>query len=142
MQKPNMYKEEATQDKKLLEELTSLSDQLMSLGHFDIYDLTYEEIARKLQKANMIDPSWVPGTPLQPRSNPTLTSTKAVPFYEFKWSSESTEIHGPYAASEMNAWKTQGYFSQSQKAWIRRVSEDENGNQYEFSEFTPSMNFV
>ncbi len=115
--------------------MTVLSDELMSIGHFDVYEASYEDIVRRLGKAGMIPQGWTPGTPLLPDTG----SMGASPIhqYEFKWGSEAQEVHGSYSAADMTVWKDSGYFDQETKPWIRQ-----SGTGSDFVEYTGSMTFT
>lgn len=112
----------------------------MSIGHFDVYDATYEDVVRKLAKAGYIPQGWTPGTPLPSTNGSGKTAMITSPSsstYEFKWGNDATEIHGPYSAADMTAWKDSGYFDQEQKPWIRQTETGAN-----FVEYNGSMTFI
>jgi hypothetical protein len=93
----------------------------MTLGHFDVYELTFEQITNKLQSD---------------QSNGTkFSSALDNKLFEFKWEKDATLIHGPFSGQEMQAWKDQGYFNQSQRPWIREI-----GN--EFVPFSADISFI
>ncbi|KAK3806388.1 MAG: hypothetical protein J3Q66DRAFT_270159, partial [Benniella sp.] len=50
--------EEETQRRKTIEKLTDLSDKMMAMGHFEIYEESYEQIIRKLRRADVISDDW------------------------------------------------------------------------------------
>jgi len=43
--------------------------------------------------------------------------------WEFKWSEDSTELHGPYNSEEIMAWADDGYFEEG--LWIRKNGKEE-----------------
>ncbi|RGB28932.1 hypothetical protein C1646_608986, partial [Rhizophagus diaphanus] len=46
--------------KKQIERLTDLSDKMMALGHFNVYDDTWEQILRNLKREGIVPEDWVP----------------------------------------------------------------------------------
>ncbi|KAF9913411.1 hypothetical protein BX616_010072 [Lobosporangium transversale] len=123
---------EGDKRKKLIEKLTDLSDRMMAMGHFDIYEETYEQIVRLLRKVDIIADDWEVGTPvLKPgeqaqamlEDDPLFASTVS---WEYKWANPSEdqdadEIFGPFSGAEMKSWNDQGFFSQGILA--RRVGD-------------------
>ena len=136
-----IFKASVPRDVEKINQLTYLSDQLMSLGHFDIYDLNYEQIIDKLKKQGVVGNDWAPGKPIGTIKNGNASNHASV-FYEFKWGSEGDDIFGPYGAEDMNAWQKQGYFDNgSSKAWIRHVRSGEYALQEKFKEYHSKMVF-
>ena len=112
----------------------------MSMGHFDIYDLNYEQIVHKLKNQGLIDKNWVSGEVII--ASTCKSGQQASSFYEFKWGSESSDIFGPYNAKDMKLWQGQGYLDKgSVKAWIRQVRSAEFALQEEFKEYDSKMQF-
>jgi CD2 antigen cytoplasmic tail-binding protein 2 len=135
------FKDNVPRDVEKINQLTYLSDQLMSLGHFDIYDLNYEQIIDKLKQHGVVGNDWTPGKPIQAIQN-GKTNNQASVFYEFKWGSEGDDIFGPYGSENMKSWQEQGYFdSGSSKAWIRQVRSGEYALQDSFKEYHSKMLF-
>ncbi|KAF9365415.1 hypothetical protein BGX34_010042 [Mortierella sp. NVP85] len=115
--------EEEIQRRKTIEKLTDLSDKMMAMGHFEIYEESYEQIVRKLRRADIIPDDWEVGTrvlkPGEEAENlledDTLLSTSAS--WEYKWANppegqSPDEIYGPFSGAEMKSWNEQGFFSQ------------------------------
>lgn len=128
-------------DVEKINQLTNLSDQLMSLGHFDIYDLNYEQIVDKLKTLGVVGNDWVPGKPVEAVKNGNSRNHASV-FYEFKWGSEGNDIFGPYGADDMKLWQKQGYFDKgSSTAWIRLVRTAEYALQDDFKEYNSKIQF-
>ncbi len=46
--------------KKKIECLTDLSDKMMALGHFNVYDDTWEQILRNLKREGVVPEDWMP----------------------------------------------------------------------------------
>ena len=114
----------------------------MSLGHFDIYDLNYEQIIDKLKKQGVVSNDWVPGNKVGIMPNGKSKTSNASIFYEFKWGMDANDIFGPYSAEDMKSWQSQGYFDQgSAKAWIREVRSGEFALQDDFKEYDSSIKF-
>ena len=125
-------------NKKNVELLTSLSDQLMAKGHFEVYELTFEQIKSKLTSIGMIDDAYQPGQNV----NNAYPESEQELFWEFKWGEDAEEIHGPFPNSNMKAWRDQGYFDQSVKAWVRKVTSTTPLDHLRgFEEFKPDMHF-
>lgn len=109
--------------RKTIEKLTDLCDKMMAMGHFDIYQESYEHIVRKLRRADVIPDDWEVGTPvLKPgeeavgmlEDDPLLSTSVS---WEYKWANPSEgqdpdEIFGPFSGAEMKSWSEQGFFSQ------------------------------
>ena len=113
----------------------------MSLGHFDIYDLNYEQIIDKLKKQGVVGNDWIPGKPIGSNRH-GKSSIQASIFYEFKWENNSNEVFGPFGVDDMKLWQKQGYFDQaSSKVWIRKVRSAEYALQDEFKEYESDMQF-
>ncbi|KAF9319915.1 hypothetical protein BG003_007760 [Podila horticola] len=115
--------EEDLARKKSIEKLTDLCDKMMALGHFDIYEETYEQMVRQLRRADLIADDWVIGTPVRKpgeadlsmlNDDPLLSSSAS---WEYKWANPpegqpADEVHGPFSGAEMKSWTEQGFFSQ------------------------------
>ncbi|PKY12847.1 hypothetical protein RhiirB3_398060 [Rhizophagus irregularis] len=130
--------------KKQIERLTDLSDKMMALGHFNVYDDTWEQILRNLKREGIVPEDWVPSSIEENvednRDNtlnvsyneissnvPTNLSTQQL-YWEYKWTdssgANSNEIHGPFSGEDMKAWNDQGFFAQG--ILLRRANtEDE-----------------
>lgn len=128
--KPEMSNE-ALDVKKKIEKLTDLADKMMAMGHFTIYDETWEEILRTLQRSGTVGTDWQPPSAaddeedlgrkedtyereeeIEEPPQQTNGSTKAGVQWEYKWTgSEASEVFGPYSTEEMQAWRTAGYFT-------------------------------
>ncbi|KAI8149198.1 hypothetical protein BJV82DRAFT_505506 [Fennellomyces sp. T-0311] len=52
--------DEAERQRKV-ERLTELADQMMALGHFGVYDDSFEEMVVDLRRAGVVPPNWMPG---------------------------------------------------------------------------------
>jgi len=95
----------------------------MAMGHFEIYEESYEQIIRKLRRADVIPDDWEVGTRvLKPgeeaedllEDDPLLSTSAS---WEYKWVSppegqSADEIYGPFSGAEMKSWNEQGFFSQ------------------------------
>lgn len=130
--------------KKQIERLTDLSDKMMALGHFNVYDDTWEQILRNLKREGIVPEDWMPSNIEENaednRNNtlnvsynevssnvPTNLSTQQL-YWEYKWTdssgANSNEIHGPFSGEDMKAWNDQGFFAQG--ILVRRANtEDE-----------------
>ncbi|KAF8944891.1 hypothetical protein BGZ47_003544 [Haplosporangium gracile] len=111
--------------RQVIEKLTDLCDKMMALGHFDIYEETYEQVVRKLRRADIIEDDWVVGTPiLKPgeqlaalldlENDPLLASTPTQ--WEYKWANaqegqDADQVFGPFSGADMKSWNEQGFFS-------------------------------
>ncbi|KAJ3053378.1 hypothetical protein HK097_004428 [Rhizophlyctis rosea] len=110
----------AAEKKNAVEQLTALSDKLMSLGQFDFESLTYEQIVRNLRIANLLDDAWQPGDAV-PEPQQSSSSTAPDTLWEYKWGTESEELFGPYTGQEMRNWNAQGFFKEG-GAMVREVN--------------------
>ncbi|KAG0198759.1 hypothetical protein BGX28_007819 [Mortierella sp. GBA30] len=129
--------------RQAIEKLTDLCDKMMSMGHFDIYEESYEQIVRALRRADLIADDWVIGTKvLKPgekvgallEDDPLLSNPVS---WEYKWANppegQSTdEVFGPFLGAEMKSWSDQGFFSQG--ILVRMVGDStfESGDKVNF----------
>ncbi|KAI1302860.1 hypothetical protein EDD11_005464 [Mortierella claussenii] len=125
--------DEEAKRRELIEKLTDLSDRMMAMGHFDIYEETYEQAVRALRRADIIPDDWVIGTRvLKPgeqaeailEDDPLFSSNPAS--WEYKWvnppEGQSTdEVFGPFSGPDMKSWNDQGFFSQG--ILVRKVGD-------------------
>ncbi|KAF9100070.1 hypothetical protein BGX29_006812 [Mortierella sp. GBA35] len=108
--------------RRTIEKLTDLCDKMMAMGHFDVYEETYEQMVRNLRRADVIPDDWEVGTPvLKPGEHleamldddPLLSSTAQ---WEYKWASpqegqDADQVFGPFSSADMKSWSEQGFFS-------------------------------
>ncbi|KAA8909255.1 hypothetical protein TRICI_004567 [Trichomonascus ciferrii] len=98
--------EAESQRKKAIETITECSDRLLQLGVDNAYELTREELSRDYKREtgeNYIDRKRKRSpSPERPQNS-----------WEFKWSNDDDEIHGPYTSQEMLAWLEHGYFNET-----------------------------
>ncbi|CAO3643395.1 unnamed protein product [Cunninghamella echinulata] len=52
--------QQALEKQKKVEKITELADQLMALGHFNVYEDTFEYIVRYLRSKLVVEEDWVP----------------------------------------------------------------------------------
>ncbi|KAF9922161.1 hypothetical protein FBU30_007764 [Linnemannia zychae] len=109
--------------KQSIEKLTDLCDKMMSMGHFDIYEETYEQIVRKLRRADIIEDDWEVGTPVLRPSERFSASSNTDPVqetssvqWEYKWANpqegqNKDEVFGPFSGADMKSWNEQGFFN-------------------------------
>ncbi|KAI8085134.1 uncharacterized protein BX664DRAFT_338599 [Halteromyces radiatus] len=57
---PVLDEQQAADRQRKVEEMTGLADQLMALGHFTVYDDTFESIVRYLRNKTDVDELWLP----------------------------------------------------------------------------------
>ncbi|RUS17156.1 hypothetical protein BC937DRAFT_90330 [Endogone sp. FLAS-F59071] len=133
--KEKSMKEETTEEalrKREIERLTELSDRMMALGYFNVYDDTYELMLRQLRKTGVVAEDWVPASARmekekeaetaaeqrwqETRPNSQLaaanTSVDAGPQWEYRWAGtgENAEVYGPFDGAQMKDWSEQGFF--------------------------------
>ncbi|KAI9018113.1 hypothetical protein CLU79DRAFT_761760 [Phycomyces nitens] len=58
--KEALSEEEEGQRKKKVERITELADQMMALGHFGIYEDTFETMIRHLRREGVVGEDWLP----------------------------------------------------------------------------------
>jgi len=123
---PTENSEEQARKKQAIEKLTDLCDKMMAMGHFDIYEETYEQAVRVLRRADVIDDDWMIGTPiLRPEERAAAAAAamlmeedEDVPVrWEYRWANppegqSAEETFGPFSGVEMKSWWDQGFFSQ------------------------------
>ncbi|KAF9115182.1 hypothetical protein BGX27_008660 [Mortierella sp. AM989] len=128
----NPESEEDTRRRKSIEKLTDLCDRMMAMGHFDIYEETYEQAIRALRRADIIPDNWVIGTPVLKLGEQAESMLEDDPLFstdvnwEYKWdfppgAQGSDEIFGPFSGAEMKSWNDQGFFSQ--RILVRKVGD-------------------
>ncbi|TPX33372.1 hypothetical protein SmJEL517_g03707 [Synchytrium microbalum] len=115
------------QSKQAVNELTSLTDQLMGFGNFDVFEQRYEQIVRILRLANLIKEDWTNGDPLPPLSRAAASddaeSTEL--FWEYKNSEDTMEVRGPHTGEEMDDLVKRRQATeegQTGPLWIRKVT--------------------
>ncbi|CAG8438774.1 16933_t:CDS:2 [Funneliformis mosseae] len=139
--------------KKQIEILTDLSDKMMALGHFNVYDDTWEQILRNLKREKAVPEDWIPGnfeeekeaendslnTPFDDFSSSIATTQQL--YWEYKWTdtsdANSNDIYGPFSGEDMKAWNDQGFFAQG--VLVRKAgTEDEftSSTGIDFTSFT------
>ncbi|KAI9308743.1 hypothetical protein BJ944DRAFT_259666 [Cunninghamella echinulata] len=52
--------QQALEKQKKVEKITELADQLMALGHFNVYEDTFEYIVRYLRSKLIVEEDWIP----------------------------------------------------------------------------------
>lgn len=95
-----------------IERVTSIASVLLSLGHVDIYDESYESLLRLVRRSGIVPSDWTP--------------PPAVPAdirFEYHWApayvassggqASATEVYGPFAKDELLAWRDALYFGDS-----------------------------
>lgn len=60
-----LTEEEETARRKKVEDITGLADQMMALGHFNVYEDTFEIMVRYLRKEGVVDQGWLPDSAKQ-----------------------------------------------------------------------------
>ncbi|KAI8370289.1 hypothetical protein BD560DRAFT_397023 [Blakeslea trispora] len=60
VQQPQLTEQEETERREKIEKITGLADQMMALGHFNIYQDTFEIMIRHLRKEGAVDQDWLP----------------------------------------------------------------------------------
>ena len=98
-----------------LEKVSELSSQLFDMDP-NAYDKTFEQLVLLLTEKELIPSDWVPGTPLEKVSS--LPKTQLM--FEYKWGQETQELYGPFTATEMHQWASQGFFD-NKECWYRKV---------------------
>ncbi|XP_039263002.2 CD2 antigen cytoplasmic tail-binding protein 2 homolog [Styela clava] len=143
----NENDKEAKQKEKLLE-LTGLADEMTGAGHYDVYTDTYEKFQHKIEKMEAEKKAKEPVIPDDADDDDALdilasnidetdkmnesgstnrnenSNGENVIKWEFKWTEEDSEIHGPFTSQEMFEWQEQGYFKDG--VLVRRTDRDES----------------
>ncbi|KAF9911678.1 hypothetical protein EC991_002796 [Linnemannia zychae] len=104
-----------------IEKLTDLCDKMMAMGHFDVYEETYEQVVRKLRRADIIEDDWEIGTrvlrPSEKLAALLAVEEESTPVqWEYKWanpqeSQDADQVFGPFSGADMKSWSQQGFFS-------------------------------
>ena len=127
---------------------------MMGAGHYDVYVDTYEKFQFKVKSLEAEKKAKEPQIPedaddddaldilasnidksdKESESNDTKvtgeTSESGIEEssikWEYRWSEEDEEVHGPFTSQEMADWQEQGYFNDS--VLVRRT--DRDGGQF------------
>jgi CD2 antigen cytoplasmic tail-binding protein 2 len=143
--------------KKQIERLTDLSDKMMALGHFNVYDDSWEQILRNLKREGVVPEDWVPVSVEEENDNTSCNEVSSSvttnfenistnyntqqSYWEYKWSdtsgANSNEIYGPFSGEDMKAWNDQGFFTQG--ILVRKACTEDvfvSSNDIDFTSFT------
>lgn len=99
--------------------ITELCDNMMGLGHLDIYEMRYEQIVRKLRVAESLADHWMPEDPIEGEDGGLI---EEIDQYEYKWGKDEVQVFGPFTKEMMCSWSKQGCFSQGD-LWVRKLSQ-------------------
>lgn len=127
--------------------LTELANELLTrTGNMDIYQESYEEIRKKIERANKhaypskqeaeldmyaddfdekekakLDDTNNDKTTEATSAEGSTSLTEDIT-WDLKWSQdENAEIHGPHTTQQMHTWAKEGYFKKG--AWVRRTGQ-------------------
>ncbi|XP_011266585.1 CD2 antigen cytoplasmic tail-binding protein 2 homolog isoform X1 [Camponotus floridanus] len=127
--------------------LTELANELLTrTGNMDIYQESYEEIRKKIERANKhaypskkeaeldmyaddfdekekakLDDTNNDKTTEATSAEESTSLTEDIT-WDLKWSQdENAEIHGPHTTQQMHTWAKEGYFKKG--AWVRRTGQ-------------------
>eukprot|EP01138_Halocafeteria_seosinensis_P011212 gb/GECG01011453.1/.p1 GENE.gb/GECG01011453.1/~~gb/GECG01011453.1/.p1 ORF type:complete len:513 (+),score=135.87 gb/GECG01011453.1/:1-1539(+) len=125
---------ESTSKGSNFDNLVESADELVGLGHMEVYNYTKEHLQQQLQNARVA--SGVTGTlasetsaenreqrsEAQQQSNFDEDSI----LWEYKWTKDSDETFGPFPSMQMYEWAKQGMFNfdgynTGFEVWARRV---------------------
>lgn len=129
----------------IVTEITELCNNILTkMGNMDVYEETYEEIHEKFasklksdDKADDLDlfaddfdakeKQKISGTDESgpSTSNQNQTATEAINNdiqWQFKWTMQDTELHGPYSTQQMQNWVDDGYFKDG--VFVRKFGTD------------------
>lgn len=119
--------------------LTELADGILTnTGNMSIYEETFEQIQRKVQKgsAAVCDPldmyaddfdAKEKGKLDQPAAtvNPEeVSSSESELKWEFKWKQEEEQIYGPFPTTQMQGWVDEGYFKDG--VFVRKLGAEDS----------------
>lgn len=104
---------EELENRKIIDQITALADQMMAIGDFGIYDETYEAVLRYLRRNGSVPLDWIPG------------KVDVTTRWEYRWagSGETDEVYGPFSQQQMQEWQSQGFFANGIEA--RKVGSEE-----------------
>ena len=125
-------------DAALLEKITHLTTLLMSsFGQIHIYDEVYEGLVRQVRRAKLVPEDWDPSRPTEPERAPDAADeSQAGGTWEYKWTpaylaqvarstntpaNPDSETFGPFPASALREWASQGYFGPQQSNILLRT---------------------
>ena len=113
----------------MIDKMTEIANDLMSIGYMDVYEESYERMLSILRRSGAVDEEWMPGidSAKQPVSSPKRTmsppkSPAGGKMWLYKWQ-EDGEVFGPFPHADMKTWKQQGFFDSS-SVWIRTTADD------------------
>lgn len=114
--KRNKKEREADPTVQRFNALVESADQLMNHGFPNVYNDTRERIAESIERdENKANNSSARGV--------RRVSHGGAEQYEYKWGAHESEVYGPYALSDLQAWLNQGHFSAEV---VARVVNSEN----------------
>jgi CD2 antigen cytoplasmic tail-binding protein 2 len=111
-----------SEDKKTFEAVVELTQQLTSLGCYDIYDCSYDLVER--------------------RSHPSLLASNSPIdriMWEYRWD-EAQDVYGPFSTQMMADWQNQGYFPDT--LMVRKVEEGRRGDFVFMNSLAPFSSFL
>ncbi len=110
----------------MIEKITDLADELMSIGYLDVYSEPYERMCSILRRSGAVSEDWQPAlnvdskSPVKsPKNDIESLKDHTGMQWEYKWS-EDGEAHGPFGTEEMRAWQQQGFF-QTASIHVRKL---------------------
>jgi len=106
------------------------------LGHFSVYEDTWEQILRNLKKECAVPEDWMPVSDTQDQKGagqnnastdePSFSSKQPLTQqWEYKWVDNGVdiEVYGPFSGENMEAWNDQGFFTQG--ILVRKAGTDD-----------------
>lgn len=137
-------KDEASiRDTEKLDSLTALSDRLVALGNYEIFQQTYEKLAYRLKGmqrwntaakrggegeeedeldmfADQFDEHKKGEMKKDEEADSGLVNDEVM--WEYKWENkENSELYGPFSSQQMQDWVDQGYFKDG--VYCRRIEQ-------------------
>jgi CD2 antigen cytoplasmic tail-binding protein 2 len=108
-------------NKEEFQAMTELTHRLTTLGIYDIYECSYNDIEYRLQ----------------PSSKSTAPTGRII--WEYRWD-ETQDIYGPFETQAMAQWQYQGYFPET--LLVRKIEEGKKGNFVLISSLAPFSSFL
>ncbi|TSQ23957.1 CD2 antigen cytoplasmic tail-binding protein 2 [Bagarius yarrelli] len=142
--------EASIRDTEKLDSLTALSDRLVALGNYEIFQQTYEKLAYRLKGMQKRDTAakrddedgeedeldmfadqfddkhgQQKGEKKDEEADSGLVTDEVM--WEYKWENkDNSELYGPFSSQQMQDWVDQGYFKDG--VYCRRI--DQEGAQF------------
>ena len=126
-------RKESTSKGSSFDKLVEAADELVGMGHMEVYNYSQEYLQQQLDNARA-SAGMAPEASSSSESAAQGTSNMRISaehdedaiLWEYKWGKDSDQVFGPFPSQQMHDWSKQGMFNFSVdthgfEVWIRRV---------------------